>query len=156
MSSRRSFLRLASAATGAAFLPSCVSPGGGGISLPGTSGPFALGIDNLAQSGFAAVRGKRVGLILNQTSASGNGTPSRVVLQRALGRNFTSLYTPEHGLDGREKAGIHVTSRRDPITGLPLDAKGQATFKPTAFIEDPTGEPIMLDWNGSVQRMIAN
>ena len=37
----------------------------------------------------------------------------------------------------------------------PLDAKGQATFKPTAFIEDPTGEPIMLDWNGSVQRILA-
>ncbi len=37
----------------------------------------------------------------------------------------------------------------------PLDAKGQATFKPTAFIEDLAGEPIMLDWNGSVQRIVA-
>ena len=131
MSSRRSFFRLAAAASGAAFLPSCVSSGGGGISLPGTGGAFALGIDNLAQSGFAAVRGKRVGLILNQTSTAGNGTPSRVVLQRALGRNFTSLYTPEHGLDGREKAGIHVMSRRDPITGLPAYSLYGSTRKPT-------------------------
>ena len=131
MSSRRSFLRLATAASGAALLPSCVSSGGGGMALPGTGGAFALGIDNLAQSGFAAVRGKRVGLILNQTSAAGNGTPSRVVLQRALGRNFTSLYTPEHGLDGKEKAGIHVTSRRDPITGLPAYSLYGETRKPT-------------------------
>ena len=35
----------------------------------------------------------------------------------------------------------------------PLDAKGQATFKPTAFVEDAQGEPVMLDWNGSIQRL---
>lgn len=131
MSTRRAFLRFASAASGAALLPSCVSPGGRRLALPGTGGSLALGIDNLASSGFAAVRGKRVGLILNQTSAAGNGTPSRVVLQRALGRNLTSLYTPEHGLDGRERAGIHVTSRRDPITGLPAYSLYGETRKPS-------------------------
>lgn len=130
MTHRRSFLRLAAAASGAAFLPSCVSPGGG-VSLPGTGGGFALGIDTLTESGFAALRGKRVGLILNQTSAARNGTPSRMVLQRALGSRFTSLYTPEHGLDGKEKAGIHVTSRRDPITGLPAYSLYGSTRKPT-------------------------
>jgi uncharacterized protein YbbC (DUF1343 family) len=76
------------------------------------------------------VRGKRVGLILNQTSAARNGTPSRVLLQRALGPAFTSLYTPEHGLDGQEKAGIHVTSRRDPVTGLPAYSLYGSTRKP--------------------------
>jgi uncharacterized protein YbbC (DUF1343 family) len=113
------------------MLPSCISPGDGGLSLPGAGGSFALGIDTLAEAGFAAVRGRRVGLILNQTSASRNGTPSRVVLQRALGRNFTSLYTPEHGLDGKEKAGIHVMSRRDPLTGLPAYSLYGSTRKPT-------------------------
>lgn len=41
------------------------------------------------------------------------------------------------------------------IFEAPLDAKGQATFKPTAFVEAPDGEPIMLDWNGSIQRLVA-
>ena len=127
MTSRRSFLRVATAAFGAALLPSPAALG----AFPGIRGPFALGIDTLADSGFASLRGKRVGLILNQTSAARNGTPSRVVLQRALGRNFTSLYTPEHGLDGKEKAGIHVTSRRDPITGLPAYSLYGETRKPS-------------------------
>lgn len=135
MFNRRSFFKLAAAASGAAFLPSCTtssgSSAGGAYPVARASGPFALGIDTLAESGFAAVRGKRVGLILNQTSASKNGTPSRVVLQRALGRQFTALYTPEHGLDGKEKAGIHVTSRRDPLTGLPAYSLYGDTRKPS-------------------------
>ncbi len=40
------------------------------------------------------------------------------------------------------------------IFEAPLDAKGQATFKPTAFVPDPSGEPVMLDWNGSIQRFV--
>ncbi len=133
MSTRRSFLRLAGTASGAAFLSSCAVPGGNSSSAgmtPRSGGPFALGIDLLAESNFASLRGKRVGLILNQTSAARNGTPSRVLLQRALGPAFTSLYTPEHGLDGKEKAGIHVTSRRDPLTGLPAYSLYGATRKP--------------------------
>lgn len=42
------------------------------------------------------------------------------------------------------------------ISEAPLDSRGQATFKPTAFIPDSAGEPIMLDWNGSIQRIVAN
>ena len=130
MSSRRSFLRLAGTASSAAVFSSCVLPGGG-PSLVGSSGAFALGIDMLAESDFGAVRGRRVGLILNQTSAARNSTPSRVLLQRALGPAFTSLYTPEHGLDGKERAGIHVTSRRDPLTGLPAYSLYGSTRKPS-------------------------
>lgn len=36
----------------------------------------------------------------------------------------------------------------------PLDAKGQPTHKPTAFLEDPAGEPLMLDWNNTIQRIL--
>lgn len=128
---RRHFLILA----GPSVLASCAAPGGGksvaSAAAPRRSGPISLGIDTLAESGFAAVRGKRVGLILNQTSVARDGTPSRLVLQRALGRNFTALYTPEHGLDGREPAGFKVASRRDPLTGLPAHSLYGATRKPT-------------------------
>ncbi len=105
-----------------------VLPGRG----PAAGGSFALGIDVLRGDGFGILRGKRVGLITNQTSADGSGTPTRVVLQRGLGGNFTTLYTPEHGLDGREPAGLHVSSRRDPVTGLIAHSLYGSTRKPTA------------------------
>lgn len=38
----------------------------------------------------------------------------------------------------------------------PFDNKGQPTFKPVAFVEDTAGEPLMLDWNNTVQRILPN
>ncbi|MES2709057.1 MAG: PQQ-dependent sugar dehydrogenase [Verrucomicrobiota bacterium] len=35
-----------------------------------------------------------------------------------------------------------------------LDSKGEAAFKPTAFCEDASGEPVMLDWRGGLFRML--
>ncbi|WP_082408471.1 DUF1343 domain-containing protein [Verrucomicrobium spinosum] len=58
--------------------------------------PFTLGIDVLASNGYDLLRGKRVGLICNQTSMTGNGTLTRVALRRA-GVNLVALYAPEHG-----------------------------------------------------------
>lgn len=115
------------------MLGSCVGPSAPASPTlaPSSSGPFALGVDVLAANNFLGLRGKRVGLITNQTSANRAGVPTRVVLQRALGPAFTTLYTPEHGLDGREPAGLHVTSRRDPVTGLTAHSLYGSTRKPT-------------------------
>lgn len=115
-------------------LPSCAPFMGGGGStsaMPQSSGPFALGIDRLVEDNFSALRGRRVGLITNQTSNTKNGVKTRVAMQRGLGRGLVALYTPEHGLDGTEKAGIHVSSRRDPLTGLIAYSLYGSTRKPT-------------------------
>jgi Protein of unknown function (DUF1343) len=45
--------------------------------------------------------------------------------------NLIALYTPEHGLDGREKAGRYIRSRRDPVTGLTAHSLYGPTRKPT-------------------------
>lgn len=111
---------------------SCAGPGAAPQAIQSASGgPFAPGIDVLAENNFSLLRGKRVGLITNQTSANSGGTPTRVVLKRALGPSFTTLYTPEHGLDGREPAGYKVSSRRDPVTGLVAHSLYGSTRKPT-------------------------
>lgn len=122
----------------ATVMSSCAPFGGGGSAstfAPNpqnqSNGPFALGIDRLIEDNFAILRGKRVGLITNQTSLTRTGEKTRVALQRGLGRNFTALYTPEHGLEGTEKAGIHVSSRRDPVTGLIAYSLYGATRKPS-------------------------
>jgi uncharacterized protein YbbC (DUF1343 family) len=75
-----------------------------------------LGIDVLASHDYSLLAGKRIGLITNQTGVDADGTKRRLLLKRH--RNLVALYTPEHGLDGTEKAGHYVKSRRDPLTGL--------------------------------------
>jgi uncharacterized protein YbbC (DUF1343 family) len=89
-----------------------------------------LGIDVLEQSNYAMLRGKRVGLITNQTSIDSHGNRTRLLLRQHC--NLVALYTPEHGLDGKEKAGRYVKSRRDPVTGLTAYSLYGPTRKPTA------------------------
>jgi uncharacterized protein YbbC (DUF1343 family) len=88
-----------------------------------------LGVDVLAQSNYALLRGKRVGLITNQTGVDSDGTKTRVLLHKHC--NLVALYTPEHGLDGTEKAGRYVKSRRDKLTGLTAYSLYGPTRKPT-------------------------
>lgn len=90
-----------------------------------------LGIDFLASRNFDLLRGKRVGLITNHTSMTGRGEMTRVAMQRALGSSFTALYAPEHGIDGTIGAGIHVSTRRDHVTGLTVYSLYGPTRKPT-------------------------
>src|SRR3979411_1870017 len=77
------------------------------------SAAVELGIDVLEQSNYAVLRGKRVGLITNQTGIDSRGSLTRALLRQNC--NLVALYTPEHGLDGREKAGKYVKSRRDRL-----------------------------------------
>jgi len=81
-------------------------------------GTFRLGIDVLRERGFDVLAGKRVGLITNQSGVDGSGAKTRLVLHGAPEVRLTALYTPEHGLDGTEKAGVYVESRRDEATGV--------------------------------------
>jgi uncharacterized protein YbbC (DUF1343 family) len=93
------------------------------------SATVALGIDVLEQTDYAILRGKRVGLITNQTGTDSEGNRTRVLLAKHC--NLVALYTPEHGLEGREKAGRYVKSRRDSVTRLPAYSLYGPTRKPT-------------------------
>jgi uncharacterized protein YbbC (DUF1343 family) len=88
-----------------------------------------LGIDVLEHNDYALLAGKRVGLITNQTGVDSDGTSTRVLLRKHC--NLVALYTPEHGLDGTERAGRYVKSRRDRITGLIAHSLYGPTRKPT-------------------------
>jgi uncharacterized protein YbbC (DUF1343 family) len=93
------------------------------------SAAVELGIDVLEQNNYALLRGKRVGLVTNQTSVDSRGNKTRVLLHQHC--NLVALYTPEHGLSGTEKAGRYVKSRKDPLTGLPAYSLYGLTRKPT-------------------------
>lgn len=126
MSSRRSFIT-----SGAAFLTGCQLAPTRPIMPGAPGGPFMLGIDVLASRNFDLLRGKRVGLITNHTSVTGRGEFTRVAMQRALGPMLKALYAPEHGIDGSVGAGIHVSTRRDSVTGLTVYSLYGPTRKPT-------------------------
>lgn len=127
MITRRSFLL----STGAAALTGCQNSAPYPQAGAPQGGPFMLGIDFLASRNFDLLRGKRVGLITNHTSMTGRGEMTRVAMKRALGPALTALYAPEHGIDGTIGAGIHVSTRRDAVTGLTVYSLYGPTRKPT-------------------------
>ena len=139
---RRSFLTTFSCLASLAVV-SCQAPILGPQGYPQAQpqqaygGQFMLGVDVLASRGFDLIRGKRVGLITNHTSLTGRGERTRTVFQRALGPNLTALYAPEHGIDGNIGAGVHVSTRRDSVTGLTVYSLYGPTRKPTPAMLAP-------------------
>ncbi len=93
------------------------------------SGAVELGIDVLESNGYALLKNKRVGLITNQTGVDSRGVRTRVLLRKNC--NLVALFAPEHGLDGTQKAGRYVRSRRDSVTGLMVHSLYGPTRKPT-------------------------
>lgn len=94
-----------------------------------------LGIDVLASNGYDLLRGKRVGLVTNQTGVNRSGIKTRILLKKNV--NLVALYTPEHGLDGTEKAGKYVRTRTDSVTGVVAYSLYGETRKPTPAMLEP-------------------
>ncbi len=106
------------------------------LCLPKASA-LVLGIDRLEASGFDLLKGKRVGLITNQTGVDSRGRKTREVLFEAKGVRLVTLFSPEHGLDGAELAGKYVATRKDSLTGLTVYSLYGPTRKPTsAMLKD--------------------
>lgn len=59
------------------------------------------GIDVLAAKNFELLRGKRVGLITNQTGLSADGRRTIDLLAAAPGVTLAAVFAPEHGLEGQ-------------------------------------------------------
>ena len=69
-------------------------------------------------SNFAEIQGKRVALITNHTGLSRDGKRN-IDLMRAAGVNLVALFSPEHGLAGKEDQP-NVGNAKDPASGLPV------------------------------------
>jgi len=93
--------------------------------------PVMLGIDVLEAQGFAAVRGKRIGLLTHPAGVNREGVSTIDVLRRAPGVNLVALFGPEHGIYGDEKAEVHIADRVDQRTGLPVFSLYGQHRKPT-------------------------
>jgi uncharacterized protein YbbC (DUF1343 family) len=96
------------------------------------AGPFRLGVDALAGSGFAQLRGKRVGLLTHPAGVNGLGQSTIEVLRAAPAVDLVALFGPEHGIYGNEKANVPVDDKVDPRTGLPVFSLYGKYRRPTA------------------------
>lgn len=76
------------------------------------------GVDVLAADGFAKLKGRRVGLITNQTGVLRDGRRDVDAMLEAQVR-VTALFSPEHGLAGKEDRE-NIGNAKDAKTGLPI------------------------------------
>lgn len=67
---------------------------------------------------FPALQGKRIGVVVNQTSMIGD--VHLVDLLRQHHFNVTAIFAPEHGFRGNHGAGEVVKSSIDPVTGIKI------------------------------------
>jgi uncharacterized protein YbbC (DUF1343 family) len=87
------------------------------------------GLDVLESQKFAPLRGKHVGLITNHTGIDSQGRSTVDLLAHAPGVQLVALFSPEHGLAGREDEKLF--SSKDPATGLPVFSLYGDTRRPT-------------------------
>ncbi|MGD0426515.1 MAG: DUF1343 domain-containing protein [Candidatus Acidiferrales bacterium] len=98
--------------------------------LPQSADHTKTGIDVLEEQNFAPLRGKRVGLITNQTGVDSQGRRTIDVLAHADGVKLVALFSPEHGIAGQLDTA-KVGNATDAATGLQIFSLYGDTRHPT-------------------------
>ena len=91
--------------------------------------PTMAGIDVLRAEGFAALQGRRVGLVTNHTGRARDGATTIDLLHQAKGVQLVALFSPEHGIRG--VLDENVPSSKDEKTGLVIHSLYGETRRPT-------------------------
>lgn len=90
-----------------------------------------LGNEILFERYFDLIKGKRIGLITNQTGLNSRFESTVALLANNNQTNLVALFTPEHGLDGKAKAGEYVESYLHEQYKIPVYSLYGPTRKPT-------------------------
>jgi uncharacterized protein YbbC (DUF1343 family) len=115
-------LRTAAVWTGRDFGPS------GSAGPPPRPAAVLSGLDVARADGYAALRGKRIGLVTNHTGRARDGATTIDLLHNAKDLTLVKLFSPEHGIRGILDA--NVPSSRDE-TGLAINSLYGETRRPT-------------------------
>ena len=94
---------------------------------------LSVGIDVLEEQQFEPLRGKRIGLITNQTGVDSHGRRTIDVLAHAPDVKLVALFSPEHGIAGKSSDAI-VADTTDAATGLPIYSLYGNTRRPSPLI----------------------
>jgi uncharacterized protein YbbC (DUF1343 family) len=114
---------------GVALLLLCSVPSRASSKRSGRAARVQTGIDVLEVQKFVPLRGKHIGLITNHTGQDSQGRSTADLLSHATGVQLVALFSPEHGLAGRNNE--NVASSKDPTTGLPVYSLYGETRRPT-------------------------
>ncbi len=114
-----------------ALLAAACAPAVPPASLPVANLEVRPGVEVFLAGPPEAVRGKRVGLVTNQTGVDRAGTLTIDRLAASGEVELVALFSPEHGIRGAAAPGEKVASGTDERTGLPIHSLYGDTRKPT-------------------------
>ena len=95
-----------------------------------------LGNERITNDYSFLINNKRVGLVTNQTGVNADMVKTVDVLYNYKNATLTSIYSPEHGLDGTAKAGAYVDSYTDTRLNLPVYSLYGKTREPSKAMLD--------------------
>jgi uncharacterized protein YbbC (DUF1343 family) len=90
-----------------------------------------VGADRLISEYSSLIKGKKIGLVTNESGVLSNGTPLIDTLYKLKYCKVTALFGPEHGIRGNAPAGASVGSSVDAKTGIPVYSLFGPNKKPT-------------------------
>ncbi len=90
----------------------------------------ATGLDVLVEEDFSLLRGKRIGLVINQTSRSGGRHVVPLMVEAGL--DVRALFGPEHGIRGQAEAGEKVGNAA--LDSIPVYSLYGSTRRPPADV----------------------
>lgn len=94
------------------------------------AGPkVSSGLDVMQRDDFAALKGKKVGLVTNHSGLNYKGEHILDLMHASPNVELVAIFTPEHGIRGTEDR--HVDSDVDEVTGLPIHSLYGKTRKPS-------------------------
>jgi uncharacterized protein YbbC (DUF1343 family) len=96
-----------------------------------TGAVVTLGLENLIDQKWAPLAGKRVGLIVNQTSRTSRGEFGPELFAKQKSFTLAKLFSPEHGLMGKREAGVTSDTLED-FMGVPVFSLNGTYRKPSA------------------------
>ncbi len=87
---------------------------------PASTGSVIPGIEVFLADVPERIRGKRVGLITNQSAVDRSRTPDIDLIAQSKDLKLTALFAPEHGIRGTVAAGEKIQDEVDAKTGVPV------------------------------------
>ena len=82
--------------------------------------PFMTGLDVLLENDCLHLKGKKVGLITNQTGVTSKMVQNIDAFTKSDNVDLKAIFSPEHGLFGSASAGEKIYNKTDSIYGVPL------------------------------------
>ena len=82
--------------------------------------PLMTGLDVLIENNCLQLKGKRVGLITNQTGVTSKMVQNINAFTKSENVDLKAIFSPEHGLSGSVSAVEKIYNKTDSVYGIPL------------------------------------